>query len=291
MIWITGARGMLGAELARRLRKRGIACTGTDHAVDVTRPSEIDAFLRGGSRRPSWIVNCAAYTAVDLAEDEPGPAFSVNADGPRNLAAAARDIGASLLHISSDYVFAGDGPGGYREQDAADPRCVYGRSKLAGELAVRRELSRHVIVRTGWLYGQGGRNFVDTMRRRFTAPGRVRVVADQRGSPTWTGDLADALARILGSEKTSYGVFHLTNRGSTTWFELAWSVYLELLNRGAAAPGVELDPVTSEEFAARAPRPGDSTLCLDKIERMYGIVPRGWRDALRDYLSPVREPV
>ena len=169
----------------------------------------------------SWIVNCSAYTAVDRAEDEPGQAFRINAEGVRNLACVAQEKGARLLHISTDYVFDGRKEDAYLETDPPSPSGVYGRSKLQGELDIRENIDRHVILRTAWLYGPTGANFVRTMLRLFQERDEVRVVADQWGSPTLAGDLADVILRIVTLETVPYGTFHFTNEGRTNWFEFA----------------------------------------------------------------------
>ena len=287
MIWLVGNRGMLGAEVDSLLREDKAEYVASDREVDITQPGAVSEFLlrpQGGARL-EWIVNCAAYTAVDRAEDEPEMARALNAEGPLNLARAAAEAGASLLHISTDYVFNGMKDGDYTEEDAPDPASAYGRSKLEGEHAIRKTLDRHLIIRTAWLYGRNGKNFVDTMVGLFRERREVRVVCDQTGNPTYARDLARAIAAILRHSGNRYGTFHYTNEGRTSWFELAKAIYQEALSRGVAKAGVELVPIATTEYPTKAVRPRNSCLSKEKIKREFGISIRGWREALVDYLQ------
>jgi dTDP-glucose 4,6-dehydratase len=266
-VWIIGNRGMLGQEVSQALEKLGIPAVGSDQEVSILDLEALRGFARerlipqspgprpladslscpplnkvkpsdGGERHslsPAphiWIVNCAAYTAVDKAEDEPDRCFALNAEGPRNIGRMAEELGAGLIHISTDYVFDGkgirDASGNlrpYREEDPVAPIGVYARSKAEGETAVLNTCSRAVVLRTAWLYGRFGNNFVFTMLRLMKERDAVRVVADQRGTPTWAADLAQAILTVLRAPTQTYGIYHFTNGGECTWYEFACEIH------------------------------------------------------------------
>lgn len=286
MIWLVGNRGLLGSEVEGLLRARGAPYLASDRELDITRADAVDAFLADRDRdAPAWIVNCSGYTAVDAAEDEPDRAFAVNEGGVRNLAVAARRIGAAMVHLSTDYVFDGTREGAYTEEDPPNPVSVYGKSKLAGETALRALLERHLIVRTAWLYGQRGKSFVATMLRLFRELDRVTVVDDQWGSPTYAPDLARAILVMVDSRPTLYGTYHFTNEGRTNWYGFAREIYRGAVERGIARPGVGLVPVTTAGYPTRARRPRNSLLSKEKIRTTFGIAARDWRDALRSFFD------
>ncbi|MFI6509498.1 dTDP-4-dehydrorhamnose reductase [Streptosporangium sp. NPDC050855] len=275
MVWlVTGANGMLGHEVVARARERGHDVAALGHRdLDICRPDRIDAAFR--ALAPRVVVNCAAWTAVDAAEDHEPEAHRVNADGPRFLAAACARHGARLVHISTDYVFPGDATVPYREDHPAGSRTAYGRTKLAGEEAVLGLLPSAAIVRTAWLYGAHGSNFVRTMLRLMAERQTVDVVDDQRGQPTWAADLADRLVTI-GGLGSATGRFHATNSGDTTWFEFAREIF-----RLAGADPDRVRPTTSAAFGSPVDRPAFSVLDDTRSPEM-GLEPlRPWRDALR----------
>jgi dTDP-4-dehydrorhamnose reductase len=286
MIWLTGNKGMLGTEVETLLKESGMPFVGTDRMVDITKLDAISAFLDSlRPDRPEWIVNCAAYTAVDLAEEEPDSAFAVNADGPRNLAHAARMAGAAIVHVSTDYVFNGRKEEDYDEGDTPDPINVYGKSKLQGEAAIREALPEHYIIRTAWLYGKNGKNFVDTMLQLFRARKSVRVVCDQFGNPTYAVDLARFIMTIISRGERRYGMYNFTNEGRTSWYDFAQAIRGEAAGSGMTSPDVEILPVSTEEYPTRARRPRSSCLSKGKARRELGVSARDWRGALRSYLS------
>ncbi|MCL3992448.1 dTDP-4-dehydrorhamnose reductase [Streptomyces lavenduligriseus] len=276
MRWlITGAAGMLGRELVRRLaeNEEDVAALGHDH-LDVTRPSAVRAAL--AEHRPGIVVNCAAYTAVDDAETDEAAAALLNAEAPRLLAEACAPHGARLVHLSTDYVFPGDARTPYAEDHPTAPRSAYGRTKRDGEQAVLTALPTATVLRTAWLYGRTGRSFVRTMIEREARGGAIDVVADQRGQPTWTGDLADRIVAV-GRLPGVHGILHATNAGSATWYDLAQEVFRLL----GADPG-RVRPTTGAAFRRPAPRPAYSVLGHDRW-RGTGLVPlRDWRSALRE---------
>jgi len=286
MIWLVGSRGMLGSEVEKLLEACRHAYVATDAEVDITQPGASSAFLAlRGLDHLDWIVNCAAYTAVDAAEDEPAVAFAVNQHAVADLCAVAQRTGAALLHVSTDYVFDGNKEGAYTEEDVPNPLGVYGRSKRQGELAVVSSLERYVILRTAWLYGHRGKNFVHTMLRLFRERGGASVVDDQRGSPTWAMDLARAILAIVEHGSPPSGTFHFAGRGSTTWYGFAQEIRAQAVARGLVDPAVSVRPIGSAQYPARARRPANSALATEKIRRTYGIVARDWREALVDYFA------
>lgn len=276
-VLVTGAGGMLAQAALPALRAAGHTVTPCTHAdLDITDLAAVRARL--AAERPDWVWHLAAFTDVDGCESRSEHAFLVNGLGPRQVAEAAAEVGAAVLAVSTDYVFAGDDPTPRREHDPVGPLSVYGRSKLAGEEGVRETNPRHTIVRTAWLYGAGGRNFVDTIRTRALAGGPLAVVDDQHGAPTWTVDLAAALLGLM--ERGAHGTFHAVNGGECTWHALA-----EEIVRLCGAP-VTVARISSAELARPAKRPQWSVLDTSFLERTLGRPMPHWRDALARYLAP-----
>lgn len=275
-VLVTGAGGMLATELLPWLEAEGHEVLGlTRGDADVAHRDSLSHAVR--SFGPDWIFHLAAYTKVDDCETEIDHAYLVNAIGSKHVALAAAQSGAAVLAVSTDYVFPGDGKRPYREYDAVGPRSVYGASKWAGEQAIREILSKHMIVRTAWLYGRGGPNFIDTILRRSAAGQDLRVVDDQRGAPTWTRDLAGALLRL--AKQAQYGTYHVTNSGDCTWFDLARYV----LDRTKST--VRLDRTDSATLGRPAPRPAYSVLDLQMYEQATGDRMPPWKDAVDRYLE------
>lgn len=290
MLWLVGNKGMLGTEVATLLDRAGIAYTGTDLEVDITSSAAVDRFVR--EHEPDWIVNCAAYTAVDRAEDEEERAHAINAVGPENLgraatAAAKATSSVRVIHVSTDYVFSGDATEPIPENTPPAPVGAYGRTKAAGERMLAAACAEHVIVRTAWLYGPAGKNFVCTMLRLMRERDELSVVADQRGTPTYTVDLAGALVELVKQDARSYGAYHYTNAGETTWHRFALAIRDEALERGMLDASIPVRPTTSAEYPTRAARPAYSVLATERIQRELGITIPEWRDGLRRYLDRV----
>jgi dTDP-4-dehydrorhamnose reductase len=302
MLWLIGNKGMLGTELSRLFEKEGIPFAGTDREIDITGPGALAAFAEqeaAAGRSVDWIVNCAAYTAVDKAEDDGETCRRLNTEGAANIARTARNIGARLVHFSTDYVFDGQGireaasgaPRPYREEDPTGPIGVYGLTKRDGELAVLENNPRSYIIRTAWLYGQFGNNFPATMLRLMNERDEVKVVNDQRGSPTWARDLAaltaEVIRAVLWNRSPAYGIYHYTNEGSITWYDFALEIYdagrsLGLINKDCA-----VKPCTSAEYPAKVTRPAYSVLDKAKIKAALGIAVPPWDISLRHYLADV----
>jgi dTDP-4-dehydrorhamnose reductase len=251
-------------------------------AADITKAIVVGAVI--ARERPDLVINLAAYTAVDRAESEPEAAWAVNCAGVANVAAICGEDGTPLVHLSTDYVFDGCKSGPYHEGDAVNPLNTYGRSKEAGERAVRAAAPRHVILRTAWVYGAYGANFVKTMLRLGAERPVLRVVADQRGCPTAAADIAAALIAIAGRIErgaTDWGTFHFTAAGSTSWHGFAAEIVglAQVLGAWPGASGPQVEPITTDQYPTAARRPMNSVLDCRKIEAL-GIAPPPWRSSL-----------
>lgn len=283
MIWLIGNKGMLGQELAEAFERAKIDFVGTDREVSILDPAALASFATGKSI--SWIINCAAYTAVDKAEDEIELCTMLNVDGPRNIAKLAESICASMLHISTDYVFSGEGTRPYREDDPVGPTGVYGRTKADGEKAVLEACSRSVVVRTAWLYGKHGPNFVSTMLRLMRERDAIGVVADQKGSPTWARDLAMAIVSIVSSPAPVFGVFHFSNAGDISWYDFALAIKEEANACGLLDKDCQVKALTTDQYPTKAKRPGYSVLSKEKIKATYRAMIPDWRESLKAYIA------
>jgi dTDP-4-dehydrorhamnose reductase len=274
-ILVTGAEGILGRAIREWLGPRHtLYLWGRDEA-DVRDPDRVAEAARGIEF--DAVIHAAAMTDVDRCESEFDLALAVNRDGTRNVARLAGERGAVLIYLSTDYVFDGSKPEPYREDDPPSPVNAYGRSKLAGEEAAREGAARCLIVRTSWVYGAGGRNFVDTMAERLGRGEIPEVVTDQRGSPTYARDLARGIERLLCTKAS--GVVHVTNRGETTWHGLALAIARQL-----GSP-LTIRPTTSDRYPRPARRPANSVLAGERFRILTGHTLPHWEEALRDYLA------
>lgn len=275
-IMITGANGQLGRAVNLQYAGSGeYELINTDVGeLDITKIDKVMEFVRGV--KPYAIINCAAYTAVDACEKEEDLAFRINAIGPRNLSIAATETGAKMMHVSTDYVFDGNGTRPYRETDPTGPQGAYGRTKLAGEDFVREFGDRHFIIRTAWLYGDG-KNFVKTMLRLSETNDKVRVVMDQVGSPTSADELAKAIAYLLPTE--NYGLFHGTCEGDCSWAQFTEEIFR------LAGKNTIVEAITSEEYAAAAKRPAYSILENYMLKMTTDFMFADWHDAIAEYIS------
>jgi dTDP-4-dehydrorhamnose reductase len=290
-VWLVGGRGMLARAFRERFDREGVAYVATDLDLDITDGRRVLEFTR--AERPAAIVNTAAYTRVDDAEANEDAATRVNAAGPEHLARAALELGAKLLHFSTDYVFDGTSSVPYREDAATGPRSAYGRSKLAGEQRLQRVFAARpellYVVRTSWLFGEGGPNFVKTMVGLMREREELRVVDDQHGRPTYTVDLAAASAALLALGRArpaaASGLYHFANAGAVSWHGFAADILAECRALGLPMRAARVVPVTTAEFPRPAPRPAYSVLDTERVERALGAAPRSFRPALRDYLT------
>ncbi|CAM3694093.1 dTDP-4-dehydrorhamnose reductase [Cohnella lubricantis] len=276
---VTGANGQLGQELIRMGDERiQLIGYGRDK-LDITSLDQCRAAI--AETKPDGIIHAAAYTAVDKAESEPDEAYRVNAVGTRNLAIAAQESGTKLCYVSTDYVFDGTGSAPYNEYDNTNPQSVYGKSKRAGEVLVQSLADRYFIVRTSWVYGKYGNNFVKTMLKLASERDQVTVVADQIGSPTYTRDLAKFLIELIQTEH--YGIYHASNTGSCSWYEFARAIFEE------SGVAVRVEPCTTEQFPRPAPRPANSVMDHAAIRQngLRDLPP--WREALQAFLQELRK--
>lgn len=278
-ILITGANGQLGKDLVKILGVNHEVLGCGREILDVTNLEQCKQVIT--DFHPEAVIHAAAYTNVDLAETEQDAAFQINATGSRNIAVAAERVGAKLCYVSTDYVFDGNSPLPYNEYDQTNPLGIYGKSKRAGEHVVQTLSTRYYIVRTSWLYGQYGHNFVKTMLRLSCDKDRLTVVHDQIGSPTYTVDLCHFLNELIQTEK--YGIYHASNTGSCTWYEFAEAIFKE------SEISVQLHPCTTEEFPRPAPRPRYSVLDHMSIRTNNFQEFRHWNDALRAFLRVLKE--
>ena len=291
-IILIGNQGMLGRDLQPRLEYAGFNLKGLDiDELDITRSDDITLCFE--SFGPNIIINCAAYTAVDKAESEPDIAFSINKDGPANLANACEKFNIPLVHLSTDYVFDGNAKRPYREEDPVNPLGVYGRSKWAGEEAVRSCLKKHIIVRTSWLYGVHGHNFVKTVLKIAHDKDEIKVVADQKGCPTWTKDLSDALVNLTERIHNDlsgilWGTYHFCGDGSTTWYEFTQAIVNEVSKRSVIKP-LRVIPIMTSEYPTPAKRPMWSVMDCSKIKKIFNIHPEKWKNGLTSMLEEFKE--
>lgn len=278
-ILITGANGMLAKAVKEELKENELVCTDVEE-LDITNLDAVRLYTK--KVKPDYIINCAAYTAVDKAEEQEELVYKINAIGPKNLAIAAQEDNAVLVHISTDYVFGGDKDTSkdYNEDDKKNPQAVYGKTKLAGEKFIEENCKNFYIFRTAWLYGEG-HNFVRTMINLSKEHDEVKVVNDQHGSPTYAVDLASIIHQAM-EKQIPFGVYNSTNMGYTTWYDFTKMIYdLEGIN-------CKVTPVTSEEFKSAAKRPKNSQMSKSKLLK-YGIKIPTYEDALKRYLKIEQE--
>ena len=286
-ILYTGADGQLGHEIKRAAQKKALLAVGlTRHELDITQPESIRAAI--SKINPAVIINCAAYTAVDQAESEPEPAFAVNQHGPAQLAKACSDHDIAFIHISTDYVFDGRKDSAYVENDPICPMGIYGQSKAAGETQIAQLIKKYIIIRTSWLYGCHGNNFVKTMIRLGCTKDRIGVVDDQFGSPTHAADLAEAIlivvCNIFQYDFPPWGIYHFANQGIISWYEFAKNIF-EIISKKMELKLTKLDPLTTDQYPTAAVRPKYSVLSVKKISRQFGINPPFYLDSLKEMLA------
>ena len=279
MILVTGILGQLGYDLAKELTKRGVEYVAPSlEELELTTEAGAKNFIL--EKKPEAIVHCAAYTAVDKAESEAELAITINGLGTRWVAEAAREVGAKMIYISTDYVFGGDGKIPYEVNDEKNPVNIYGKSKLLGEDAVRMLLEKYFVVRTSWVFGINGNNFIKTMLRLAETKDKLNVVNDQIGSPTYTVDLAKLLADMVATEK--YGVYHATNEGFCSWAEFTREIFKQ------AGKNIEVDGIPTLEYPTPARRPFNSRLSKKSLDEAgFDRLPP-WQDALKRFLIELK---
>ncbi len=275
-VLVTGAKGQLGNDLLNEMAKRGIESIGVDvDEMDITDAGAVERVLRGSGA--DAVIHCAAYTAVDAAEDNAELCARINGAGTEHVATVCRSLDIPMMYISTDYVFNGQGERPWEPDDKREPLNVYGETKYQGELAVEKLLEKYFIVRIAWVFGSNGKNFINTMLRIGKEKGKASVVNDQVGSPTYTYDLARLLVDMIQTDR--YGTYHATNEGLCSWYEFAVEIFRQ------AKLSMEVTPVTSAEYGARAKRPANSRMNRDKLdENGFRRLPP-WQDALARYLK------
>ncbi len=281
-ILLTGSKGQLGREIRLQAPAAAVDCIGIDiNDADITDPDQVHRIF--ADTRPELLINAAAYTQVDAAETNPAAAFAVNRDAAAYLAQACATARVPMLHISTDFVFSGKQRTPYGETDPVAPLGIYAQSKAAGESVVRQSVNRHLIIRTAWLYGAYGQNFVKTMLTLGRQNSRLRVVADQVGCPTWATDFAGALLTLCGHigrrPDIPWGTYHLCGRGAVSWHGFAERIF-HIAGRLGMCGDVKVTPVTTPEYPTPAPRPAYSALACEKIEANFGIVAPPWQASL-----------
>lgn len=279
-VLVTGVKGQLGYDVVNELANRDIECIGVDvEDMDITEYEQVVSVIT--EAKVDAVIHCAAYTAVDAAEDNEDLCHNVNVEGTRNIAKVCKALDIKMIYISTDYVFNGLGHEPWKPDSVRNPLNIYGQTKYEGELAVEELVEKYFIVRISWVFGVNGKNFVKTMLNLGKAKGAVSVVNDQFGSPTYTYDLARLLVDMVLSHK--YGVYHATNEGICSWYEFACEIF-----KVAGLEEVKVTPVHSSAFPAKAKRPSNSRMCKDKLDEMgFERLPR-WEDALERYLSSLQ---
>ena len=278
-ILVTGANGQLGTCIKAISNNYPLYnfVFADSSSLDITNRNQVLQYM--SNSQFDYIINCAAYTAVDLAEDDREKAFEINAKGVENLAIACKRFSCTLLHVSTDFVFDGKKNAPYLEGDNTHPLNYYGASKLNGEQIIQQALSKYVIIRTSWLFSEFGNNFVKTMVRLGQEKKELSIVADQYGSPTYAIDLAHILLTFIASSSTRYGLYHFSNHGATTWYNFAAEIF-KLQNQE-----IRLHKTTSKQFASRAIRPKYSVLETKKVKETLNVDIRNWQSALKEMLS------
>ncbi|MDF4565565.1 dTDP-4-dehydrorhamnose reductase [Vibrio parahaemolyticus] len=283
-VLITGCNGQVGHCLTEILSNtENVSLLAVDREeLDITVKKAVSDVVR--AFKPTIIINAAAHTAVDKAEDEVALSFAINRDGPKFLAEAAKEVGAAILHISTDYVFEGNKVGEYVENDVTNPQGVYGASKLAGEIAVAEACDKHVILRTAWVFGEYGNNFVKTMLRLAATRSELSIVGDQFGGPTYAGDIAKALVeiakKISNDESIEYGIYHYSGQPHVSWYEFADTIFDNAVEQGILRSKPTLSSITTEQYPTPARRPSNSTLSSNKILHAFEINTSDWKAAI-----------
>ncbi len=279
-ILVTGVKGQLGYDVVQEGERRGLEMFGTDISnMDITDVEQVKRIIE--NYKPDAVVHCAAYTAVDAAEDNQELCRKINVDGTRNIAEICGRMDISLMYFSTDYVFNGQGEKFWKEDDEKHPLNVYGQTKYEGELAVQELVQKYFILRISWVFGLNGNNFVKTMLRLGKERGAVGVVSDQIGSPTYTYDLAGLVVDMIQTDK--YGIYHVTNDGLCSWYDFACEIFKQ------AELNVQVTPLTTAEYPAKAARPFNSRMSKVKLmDAGFDMLP-GWKDALSRYLKTIEE--
>lgn len=288
MIWVTGCRGMLGSQLCQLFDEKKVEYVGSGSEVDVTNLSALDEFskkLAAGEKKIDFIVNCSAYTAVDKAEDEVQAATAINSLGAENLALIAKKLDCPLIHVSTDYVFDGSATTPVKENAEKNPASVYGKTKSDGEDKIMAVTNKFYILRTAWLYGFNGKNFVYTMTKAMQSRESVKVVCDQRGTPTNCSTLSRVIFEIINKKTVEYGIYNVTDSGETTWFDFCREIYSLGKKYSRLTNDCLINSCTTSEYPVKAKRPAYSVLDTQKIQNALGIKLPDWKLSLEDFIK------
>lgn len=285
-VLITGCHGQVGSCLTKQLandENTEVLALDREH-LDITNQEAVYSAVT--EFQPTVIINAAAHTAVDKAEEEVDLSYAINRDGPKYLGQAAQNVGAAILHISTDYVFEGNKAGEYVETDATNPQGVYGESKLAGEIAVAEACDKHIILRTAWVFGESGNNFVKTMLRLGSNRDALNIVGDQFGGPTYAGDIAGALIQIAKcitqGDAVEYGVYHYSGLPHVSWFDFADAIFDVAVEQGVVSKKPSLTSITTDQYPTPAKRPSNSRLSTEKITQGFSVKASDWKAALNN---------
>lgn len=292
MIWIIGNKGMLGTQLETAFRAKGFEVVGSDREVDITDEAALETFAVGIAKSGpdehktlDWIVNCSAYTAVDKAETERELARNINVVGVENIAAVATMLGSKLVHFSTDYVFGGPRNAPLKETDKTNPESYYGLTKLEGEEILKAQTDKYFILRLSWLYGVAGPNFVKTMTRLMREKDLVRVVGDQRGQPTYVGQLIRNVVNLVSKGSEEFGTYHYGDDGDISWYDFAVEIQKQAFECGAIDRKVPVNEITTAEYPVPAKRPEYSVFDKSKVKSVLGFEVKPWKDNLAEYFT------
>jgi len=283
MIWLLGKSGMLGNHLCIELAYSGLEHVSTGREYDITKLDEIREFA--DDKKFNWIINCTGYTDVDKAESEPQKCFDINSIGAENLAKLAKEIDAKLIHFSSNYIFTGDSQIPYKETDLPSPISTYGSSKLEAELAVKDITDRHFIIRSSWMYGLSGSNFVINMIKMFTEKEELKIISDSIGSPTFAKNLAENIAHLISDGSEKYGTYHYSDQGETSWYKFAEKIAELAIEYKIIDKIPKIIPVLSKEFRTKAKRPEYAVLNTYKIRKELNFPIKPWEVNLRRFFQ------
>ncbi|WMI66637.1 dTDP-4-dehydrorhamnose reductase [Aestuariibaculum sp. YM273] len=274
-VLLTGSKGQLGQcvkDLSEEYSSIDFVFADRE-TLDITNQEQVDRIFQ--KENFDYCINCAAYTAVDQAEEEQDKAFDINANGPKNLGLVCKRYGVVLIHISTDFVFDGTKKEPYTEEDTPNPISVYGASKLQGEIEIQKDLERYFIIRTSWLYSEHGNNFMKTMLRLAKTRDEISVVKDQIGTPTYAGDLAQVILKIISDKSDNFGLYHYSNEGSISWYDFAKAIFKE------SKINIKVNPITTEAYSALARRPAYSVLNKQKVKYNLGVMTSDWKESLK----------
>lgn len=288
MIWVTGYRGMLGSQLCQLFDEKKVEYAGTGSEVDVTDFFALEEYsekLAADGKTVDFIVNCSAYTAVDKAEDEEELAARINSTGAENLALIAKKIDCPLIHVSTDYVFDGSASCPVKETAEKNPESVYGKTKSDGEDRIIAATAEYYILRTAWLYGFNGKNFVYTMTKAMQSRESVKVVCDQRGTPTNCSTLSRIIFEIINRKTVEYGIYNVTDSGETTWFDFCREIYSLGKKYARITNDCVINSCTTDEYPVKAERPAYSVLDTQKIQNALNIKIPDWKNSLEDFIK------